>query len=228
MQRPLYLWILPLLILALIAPWTAAWDLAISHYFYNEHLASWSSHSYFTFMYRFGYLPAIVTALASLTFLIYSYFRARWQALRAPAWILLLSLVIGSGILVNTVLKPHWGRPRPRQIEEFGGKFSFRAFYEKPFSKCENQGSCHSFPSGHVSTGFYFLAFFIIGKRFRNRSILIYGSAFCLFLTLSLALSRIAQGGHFFTDILCAGIVMWISILAVEELVDYWQRKGHL
>ena len=38
---------------------------------------------------------------------------------------LLLALALGPGLVVNTMLKDHWGRARPSQIEAFGGTRQF-------------------------------------------------------------------------------------------------------
>jgi hypothetical protein len=34
---------------------------------------------------------------------------------------ILLSVILGPGLLVNLVFKDHWGRPRPRQVVALGG-----------------------------------------------------------------------------------------------------------
>ena len=38
-----------------------------------------------------------------------------------PVLCLTLSLIVGPGILVNLILKDHWGRPRPVHVTMFGG-----------------------------------------------------------------------------------------------------------
>jgi lipid A 4'-phosphatase len=65
---------------------------------------------------------------------------------------LLLSVVIGPGLLVNTVFKDHWGRPRPRDVVEFGGPLHYR-----PAPLPGGEGGA-SFPCGHCSVGFLFAA----------------------------------------------------------------------
>ena len=40
---------------------------------------------------------------------------------RKAGW-LLLGLALGPGLVVNTILKNRWGRPRPVQLEAFGGE----------------------------------------------------------------------------------------------------------
>jgi len=51
--------------------------------------------------------------------------RPLWRLDRNALIFLVAALAIGPGILVNTVLKDHWGRARPHQIEAFGGSHQF-------------------------------------------------------------------------------------------------------
>ena len=44
-------------------------------------------------------------------------FARRRERLRREGTFLLLSVVLGPGLLVNTIFKDHWNRPRPREIE---------------------------------------------------------------------------------------------------------------
>ena len=46
--------------------------------------------------------------------------------LDAKAWLFLfLGLLVGPGLVVNGILKDHWGRARPAEIIEFGGTAHF-------------------------------------------------------------------------------------------------------
>jgi lipid A 4'-phosphatase len=114
---------------------------------------------------------------------------------------LIAALAIGPGIVVNTALKDHWGRARPSQIVEFGGAKHFTPALE-PSDQCER--NC-SFPSGHAAIGFYFAAFaFLIPGRRARRSVL--GGAIAAGLLIGLA--RMAQGGHFLSDVAFAGLIV--------------------
>ena len=62
---------------------------------------------------------------------------------------LTLSLVLGPGILVNGILKPYGGRPRPIEVTEFGGPLQFVDWWN-PTGACE--GNC-SFMSGEATDG---------------------------------------------------------------------------
>ncbi len=128
--------------------------------------------------------------------------RAYFSRYRRAALYLLLVMVIGPGLLVNSVFKEHWGRARPSQIDALGGDKQFtRAAI--PADQCEK--NC-SFVSGHASVGFFFLAFAFVWPR-RRILWLATGTA----LGLGIGLVRIVQGGHFFSDVIFCGIVVYLS-----------------
>ena len=60
---------------------------------------------------------------------------------------LIATLALAPGLLVNVVLKDHWGRPRPIDVAQFGGAQHFRAWWD-PRGDCP--GNC-SFVSGDVA-----------------------------------------------------------------------------
>ena len=41
-------------------------------------------------------------------------------------------MIVGAWLIIDFALKDHWGRPRPRQVKEFGGMQEFRPYYGKP------------------------------------------------------------------------------------------------
>lgn len=122
---------------------------------------------------------------------------------RMAAYII-VSLAIGPGLLANTVLKDHWGRARPSQVTEFGGSKDFTPAL-LPSAQCER--NC-SFVSGHAALGFYLvsLAFLVREARRRRRTI-----AAALALGGLFGLARIAQGGHFLSDVVFAGILVYAT-----------------
>jgi lipid A 4'-phosphatase len=128
--------------------------------------------------------------------------RAFFFRQRRAALYLLLVMIIGPGLLVNTLFKDQWGRARPSQIEEFGGTKQFtRAAI--PADQCTK--NC-SFVSGHASVGFFFLAFAFVWPR-RQVLWLVVGTS----LGLGIGLVRILQGGHFFSDVIFCGIVVYLT-----------------
>jgi|LGVE01.1.fsa_nt_gb membrane-associated PAP2 superfamily phosphatase len=81
-----------------------------------------------------------------------------------PALFLLFLMIWGPLFIVNVTFKDCWGRPRPDQIESFGGNEKYLLVWYKGVS-----GKGKSFPSGHASAGFYLFApFFFLRKRFKK------------------------------------------------------------
>ena len=118
---------------------------------------------------------------------------------KLPTLFLILSLALGPGLLINFVLKDHWGRPRPATITQFGGPNEFFA-PGMPGGACPK--NC-SFPSGHAALAFWAVApAALTPARWRRKAIgaaLIYG--------LIIGTIRIAEGGHFLSDVLYAGLI---------------------
>jgi len=138
--------------------------------------------------------------------------RGRAEAgLRRRLVFLLLVLLLGPGLLVNVVFKGEWGRARPHQVVEFGGQQAFTPAL-LPADQCER--NC-SFVSGHASMGFYLIA---LAWVFRDRRWLWAG----ILLGAYVGLGRMAQGGHFLSDVVFA---FW-SVYLTAMLCARW-LLGH-
>lgn len=110
---------------------------------------------------------------------------------RRPALYLLLTLALGSGLLVNGMMKSHSGRARPADVVQFGGDKTFT-----PAVLIGDQCSRNcSFVCGHASLGFALCAF-----GFLTRRRIWFGLAFSLGTLLGFA--RIVHGKHFLSDVL--------------------------
>lgn len=127
-------------------------------------------------------------------------FRRRFAPQRRQVAYLLAVLVLGPGLLVNTILKDHWGRPRPVHLAQFGGTAQFTPVL-RPSDQCPR--NC-SFVSGHAAAGFYPMAGFWLTRR---RRWLAGGIAFGLLV----GFARMAMGAHFLSDVLFAGICVWFT-----------------
>lgn len=131
------------------------------------------------------------------------WWRGRWVLGIGPkqAAFVLLVLALGPGVAVNTVLKDHWGRARPSQVTEFGGA---QAFTPAPLPATVCDRNC-SFVSGHASVGFGLIAFaFLAGDRRRRRALGAGAGA----AGTAIGLVRMAQGAHFLSDVVFAGLVV--------------------
>ncbi len=144
--------------------------------------------------------------------------RPKWRFIRLHAAFIILSLLIGPGLLVNGVFKDHWGRPRPREIKAFGGKLNYRP----PLLKGSGPG--RSFPSGHASVAFDYLVFWFICRRKRRWAV----PALLGGLTLGgvMSFARLAAGAHFLSDVIwSAGLTYLVSLILYYFILRIPQRE---
>ena len=127
---------------------------------------------------------------------------------------LLLSLALGPGLIVNTVLKDNWGRPRPVHLQEFGGDMTFQDIWVIGDQCARN---C-SFVSGEAAAGFYLLALVPLTRPYWRPWVA--GGAIAWGLAVSAA--RVVQGGHFVSDVLLAGVVTFVVIWLVHTTLYRW------
>jgi lipid A 4'-phosphatase len=197
---------LPILCWLALTPWSSWLDLKVSHMFYEN--GAFVSHPFWDWLYIYGVWPAwILTGLALTGFMLS--FTPLYRSWRRPALYILLTYAIGSGLIIHAVFKDHWGRPRPRQVTEFGGVQTFRPYYQSHIG--DQTEPSKSFPCGHASSGYYFFSLAILGILCRSRPLFWSGLGLALGLGILLSLARIAQGGHFLSDTLASALIMWLT-----------------
>jgi len=155
---------------------------------------------------RFWVLAPVLAALLLLSLL--PRLRQRWRRHRLVVAYLLAALLLGPGLVANTLLKNHWGRPRPVHLAEFGGPAHFTPALE-PSRQCPR--NC-AFVSGHAAAAFYLMApYWVTGRR----RWLAAGIAFGLFV----GAVRMVMGAHFLSDVLFAGFVVYFSCQCLASLM---------
>lgn len=155
-----------------------------------------------TFVYRAVEIFAVGLVVALVFFLVIVRIRQKplFSLNQKRIFYLILVLAIGPGLVVNALLKDHWGRARPYQVEAFGGEKAFtRAGVIS--DQCEN--NC-AFVSGHASMGFYLFAFSFLWPRHRKK-----WTALALASGCTVGLVRILQGSHFASDVIFSGLVVY-------------------
>jgi lipid A 4'-phosphatase len=133
-----------------------------------------------------------------------------WMSSRAAIF-LIATLALAPGLVVNVLLKNHWDRPRPAAVVEFGGSERFVPWWD-PRGQCRK--NC-SFVSGETSSAFWTLAPAALAPapwRF-----LAYTSAIAF--GVGMGAVRMAMGGHFFTDVVFAGLFTFIIIVLAYRLI---------
>jgi membrane-associated phospholipid phosphatase len=138
-----------------------------------------------------------------------------WRLPNLPwrtALVLTLALLLGPGLLVNGILKEHWGRPRPIEIVPFGGPKSYVNWWD-PRGTCEQ--NC-SFVSGEAaSAAWMFGPAMFVPAPWRGLAL----TAAAVFTALTGAL-RLSVGGHFFSDVLFGALSTMLILLGMRALID--------
>ena len=204
------------LTLALLLAWIfTAWpqlDLWASGQFHDSSGAFVGDRSTFVRLLYHG-IPwsGWLYALAGLVVMVLSIWRPRPLGPRWSRRLVALALVsiVGSGLVVNAGLKEYWGRARPVQVSEFGGAHHFTPAL-MPTDQCRH--NC-SFVSGHATSGYILMAIGLMGSVATRRRWLRIGLAWGVVVSLA----RIAQGGHFLSDTLFAGVAVWASGWLIRE-----------
>jgi lipid A 4'-phosphatase len=121
--------------------------------------------------------------------------------------LMLVLLALVPGLLVNQVLKEHWGRARPIQVTEFGG--------DRPFTPAfvYTGASGGSFCSGHVAAAAYVAA---VARLLAGPRSLWF--ALAMLYTLFVGLARMAAGGHFASDVATAAFLVLFGYLVLMRL----------
>lgn len=118
------------------------------------------------------------------------------------AFFVVVSMALIQGLVIDVYLKDSFGRARPREMQAFGGAFVFTPFYLVS-DACRS--NC-SFVSGHAGMAFSVVAFsFLPAARRRRLSIL----GLALLFGLVTGWMRVIQGGHFLSDVLFSGMVVF-------------------
>jgi membrane-associated PAP2 superfamily phosphatase len=165
-------------------------------------------------------LEPVVTMLAvapAVVVLIVKLFwpkRATIMPARA-ALFLILSLVLGPGLLVNTVLKDHWARPRPGMVANLGGDMTFRPWWD-PRGTCTY--NC-SFVSGETSSAVWLAApALLVPPPWRYAAF-----AGVAIYAAGIGVMRLLLGGHFLSDVLFSAIFTGLVIWTVHGRLLRWR-----
>lgn len=129
---------------------------------------------------------------------------------------LIATLALGPGLIVNGVLKEKWGRSRPIDVPQFAGEERFTPWWD-PRGTCPK--NC-SFVSGDGAGAFWMVAPAVLAppqwRAVATTAALAFGAG--------VGLLRMAFGGHFFTDVVFAGVFVFLTIWLVHGFIYRWPR----
>lgn len=198
-----------------------ALDLALSGWFYRPGEGFWLARIDWVDAVRNGIwnLSIAVFALSIVALLFAAAGRPLPGVTAREAGFVFLLYLLGPILLVNGVLKDHWGRARPFDVAEFGGTARFTPFW-LPTDQC--QSNC-SFVSGEGSAAaalaLVFLVFAPHARRLLSRlGFAVYAFAGVAAPAVGLAL-RLATGRHFLSDTVFAVLLVLAVGLGLHRML---------
>ena len=209
---PLLMATLPLISYYLVSVPTV--DIYISQLFYQPEQDSFPLRYNIFIQILFHSIPYLTKLTAFICVLRIIYLSAEGSyayLIKSGATIILISALLGPGLIVNVILKENFGRARPAQTKFFGGNKEFTPAWHIS-KQCRH--NC-SFSSGHAAQAFHFsiLGYFVR----RRRSTYLAGIAFGALV----GFARIAQGGHFLSDVFFSALI----VLSINHLCYIISRR---
>ncbi len=209
--------VLPLVALAAAtaAFWLTPLDLAAADRF-RVPCCAWpvAEQPVWRFLYLYGIFAGVALAAAAVVLLPLGYwYPRRLHRWRRPALFLILTALAGPGLLVNVVLKDHYGRPRPREVQPLGGAATFLPVLEPGPDR-----EAKSVPCGHCAMGFYLATPYLLLRRRRRGLALGFAAAGIAWGGL-LGVARMAAGGHFLSDVVWSAGAVWLVAVALHRLL---------
>lgn len=204
---PLVLPLALLLTATLVFRWSSL-DLSLTRPFYDLARQSWPyQHAQpWVSLYLWGEYPAAIFGLAGLAVALGG---GRWERLRPLRYggaFVGLFLFLGPGLIINVGFKDYWGRPRPFEVQAFGGRRPFVAVGDFGPERMKNS----SFPSGHAAMGFYWMGpAFVLYRRHPRLARAVFAAG--LLAGLSIGLGRVVQGRHFPSDIIWSAGLTYLT-----------------
>jgi|RhiMethySRZTD1v2_1073278.scaffolds.fasta_scaffold789777_2 lipid A 4'-phosphatase len=193
-------------------------DLAISGLFYDTVTRRWHPLDGHLGVLRnvAAWIIALVAAPAFIALAVKLILPRRPMWLPGRAVVLMIStLALGPGLAVNVILKDNSGRPRPLYVTEFGGSSKFRPWWDMRGDCVKN---C-SFVGGESSGAFWTMApAAVTPPQWRLAA---YSAA--LAFGAVVGVMRMSAAGHFLTDVVFGGVVVFLIIWLTHGLLYRWR-----
>lgn len=164
---------------------------------------------------------SIMLALCSAVFLLLATATGR-APLNVPGrvWGFILAVyALATGLVVNALLKAHWGRARPAQVTEFGGTARFTPPHQITQECASNCSFVSGEMSGAVAFGIGLWAILTaldwrLPPKWQRR-----GRIVALAIPLLTGLQRIASGRHFMSDVLLSALFTLLIAVVLSPLL---------
>lgn len=127
---------------------------------------------------------------------------------------ILFTIAMSAGVLTNAIFKQNWGRPRPAATADFNGRWEFKPWWD-------SSGACPrncSFFSGEAATAFWTYAPASLAPASIRPIAYVAATAF----GAATGFLRMTFGGHYLSDVIVAGIVVFLVIWLTHGLLFRW------
>lgn len=195
------------------------WDLEWSGLFYTQGgiYGGWtqSRDRPWDLFYDYGTIPTWIILLLAIGLYVAVLARRAPMKYAKPCLVIVLTVALGPGLLVNGLLKPYWGRPRPADVASLGGDQQYRNVWPPVISGTSRKGN--SFTCGHCAMAFAvtsvaaFYPFHPMLSVVALSGGIVYGTA--------VSAGRLVQGGHFTTDAIWSAVLILMLVTALYFLV---------
>lgn len=167
----------------------------------------------------FQLLPAVAVAVVALALVMQARAGRRMADARQRLRLAIVStFALAPGLLVNLILKDHWGRPRPRDSAIFGGNLPFVPAGEIS-SFCQH--NC-SFVSGEAAGIFMLPLLALLAPEHLRRPLFALLTSFAAMA----ALLRVAFGAHWLSDAVLGSLATWVSFAVILAWMERLADRG--
>ncbi len=176
-------------------------------------------------LYDYGEIVAVGFAVCSAIALFGSMMGKVSRKYAKPCLVVVLTFLLGPGLLINGILKTYWGRPRPCEVNVLGGDQEYRKVWQP-----EGPGVGKSFTCGHCSVAFAMISAASFFPTSPAAQLAVFFASVIVGVVMGIA--RMVQGGHFAGDVLWSfvlTIIVWrvihVLVFRSPKIVDAEKKK---
>jgi lipid A 4'-phosphatase len=197
-------------------------DLRIAAYFFDPatHSFSWAEHPVILSLRNLNSAIDIIFGVVLAMAVLLAYLVPSRPPIMSRRTVIFLAVTfaLAPGLFANAIFKEHWSRPRPYSVTEFGATAPFVPWWD-PRGTCKR--NC-SFFSGEVSAAAWTIAPAVLVPGAAGVVAIVAAFAF----TAAIAVVRMAQGGHFFSDVAFAALITWLIVWIAYGFYDARPRAN--
>ncbi|WP_380056889.1 phosphatase PAP2 family protein [Falsihalocynthiibacter sp. SS001] len=160
----------------------------------------------------------ILFPIVALAFLLLNLWKRNLAGVTPRVWgRIVLLFVLGPGILVNAILKNHWGRARPAYVEEFGGTSTFTPPFQITDQCLRNCSFVSGEGAGAVAAA---IGIFALTATMKNQERAKRWRIFAVCFAIVGSSMRVAMGRHFISDTIFSALFILLLAYAIDAVME--------